>query len=138
MTNSDRFHIVILEDNAPDLFMIQESIHETGLRCEITAFTDGAEIMKYINDLSSRVPDLMILDFNVPQVEGSVVLNRVRANPRWAQAGVFMFTASQNPADRARVTLLGVDDCLIKPMDLNGFAAIGRAVKQWLEDKAEP
>jgi hypothetical protein len=43
-----------------------------------------------------------------------------------------MFTASQDPGDVARVKRLGADESLIKPMDLAGFAAIGRAVSDWL------
>jgi DNA-binding response OmpR family regulator len=128
----ERFHIVILEDNEPDLFMIKRSISEAGVACDIVAFDDGARALQYVNDPLSRVPDLMVLDFNVPGVEGTVVLNGVRGNPRWADVAVFMFTASQDPGDVARVKRLGADECLIKPMDLAGFAAIGRAVSDWL------
>ena len=128
---------MILEDNEPDLFMIKSSIREAGgVAADVTTFSDGVEALQYVNDLSSRVPDLMILDFNVPGVEGTVVLNSVRANPRWADVGVFMFTASQDPGDIARVQRLGADDCLMKPMDLAGFGEIGRAVNDWLEKKA--
>jgi CheY-like chemotaxis protein len=133
--NSEPFHIVILEDNEPDLFMIRSSIREAGVAADVTTFSDGVETLQYISDLSSRVPDLMILDFNVPGVEGTVVLNCVRANPRWTHVGVFMFTASQDPGDIARIRRLGADQCLMKPMDLAGFEEIGRTVSDWLETR---
>jgi DNA-binding response OmpR family regulator len=133
--NRHACHIVIVEDNEPDLVMIQFSLRDAGVDCDITSFSDGAEALRYVNDPSSRVPDLMILDFNIPNVEGTVILNSVRGNPRWAAVGVFMFTASQDPADIGRVKRLGADKCLIKPMDLAGFAEIGRAAGDWL-DKA--
>jgi CheY-like chemotaxis protein len=129
------FYIIVLEDNVPDLLMIKQSIREAGLDCEIMAFADGEEAMMYVNDPSSRVPDLMILDCNVPGVEGATVLNSVRGSPRWAHVGVFMFTGSQDRGDIARVKMLGADDCLSKPMDLAGFAEIGIAVTTWLENK---
>jgi CheY-like chemotaxis protein len=134
--SSSPFHIVVLEDNGPDLVMIRQSLREAGRVCEITAFTDGADAMLYIKSPTSPVADLMILDFNVPGASGASVLNSVRGNPRWAHAGVFLFTASQDPGDIARVKMLGADDCLIKPMDLAGFARIGLAVKEWLEKSA--
>lgn len=134
--NRKQFHVVILEDNEPDLFMIKTSILETGLDCHITAFDNGVEALQYVKSPTSRVPDLMILDFNVPGVEGTVVLNSVRGNPRWADVVVFMFTASQDPGDLARVRRLGANECLIKPMDLAGYAKIGRAVSDWLAGNA--
>jgi CheY-like chemotaxis protein len=134
--HSEPRHVVILEDNEPDLFMIKSSIREAGVGCDVTAFSNGAEALEYVGSPSSRVPDLMILDFNVPGAEGAVVLNGVRSNPRWGDVGVFLFTASQNPRDIARMKMLGANECLIKPMDLAGFAKIGRAVRDWLEKKA--
>jgi CheY-like chemotaxis protein len=128
-----RFHIVVLEDNEPDLLVVKQSILETGIECEFTAFRDGDEAVAYLHDPASRIPDLMILDVNVPKVEGTSVLNSVRANPRWGHVRVLMFTASQDPADLARVKMLGADDCFIKPMTLAGFEKIGQSVKDWLE-----
>jgi DNA-binding response OmpR family regulator len=130
-----RFHIVVLEDNEPDLLVVKHSIFETGIECEFTAFRDGDDCVAYLNDPASSIPDLMILDLNVPKVEGTSVLNNVRANPRWAHVSVLMFTASQDPADVARVKMLGADDCFIKPMTLAGFEKIGHAVKDWLEKR---
>ena len=75
----------------------------------------------------------MILDCNIPNVEGTVILNSVRGNPRWAEVGVFIFTASQDPADIRRVKRLGANECLMKPMDLAGFAEIGRKAGDWLD-----
>jgi DNA-binding response OmpR family regulator len=68
-------------------------------------------------------------------MEGATVLNSTRASPRWAHVGVAVFTASQDPADVARVEILGADDYFLKPMDLAGFAKIGSTVKEWLEKK---
>jgi DNA-binding response OmpR family regulator len=78
----------------------------------------------------------MILDLNIPKVEGATVLNSIRSNPRWAHVSVAVFTASKDPGDIARVKLLGADDYFLKPMDLAGFAKIGSAVKEWLEKRA--
>lgn len=133
-SGNERFHIVILEDNFPDLVMIKRSVREAGLECEFTVFVDGAEAVDHVKDPKSAVPDLMILDLNVPRVEGPSVLNSVRSSPRWAQVGVFMFTASRDPGDIARVKLLGADQCLTKPMDVAGFARIGHAVRDWMEN----
>jgi two-component system response regulator len=131
--SSECYRIAVLEDNLPDLMMLKSSIREAGIDCEIVSFPDGAEALAYVNAPTSAVPDLMILDFNVPMVEGATVLNYIRGNTRWAHVGVFMFSGSHDPGDMARVKMLGANAYLVKPMDVAGFAKIGHAVRDWLE-----
>ena len=133
---ADRFHIIVLEDNQADLLVVKQAIREAGVDCEFTDFADGDQAVAHVNDPASKVPDLMILDLNIPRVEGASVLNSVRGNPRWAHVNVFMFTASQDPGDLARVKMLGANGYFIKPVDLAGFAKIGHAVKDWLKKDA--
>lgn len=127
------YHIILLEDNPADLYIVKHSIQETGLDCEFTTFSNGADALAFVGAANSRIPDLMILDFNVPIVGGTSVLNSVRTNARWSHVGVFIFTGSRNPADAARAKSLGADRCLVKPNDLAGFADIAAIVKDWLE-----
>ena len=135
--SDESIHIVVLEDNEPDLIMVKKALREAGVDCRITAFTDGAEALTYIQSTTSLIPDLVILDFNVPKVAGASVLNTIRGNTRWNRVGVFMFTASQDPADRARIKMLGADEYLIKPMDMAGFSRFGEFVKEWLAANRE-
>jgi hypothetical protein len=67
----DGRHPPSLEDDEPDLVTIKHSIWDGGLDCDITSFAGGAEAFGYLSDFSSRVPDLMILDFNIPRAEGA-------------------------------------------------------------------
>jgi len=134
----DRFRIAVLEDNFPDLVMIRQSLRESGLDSEIDSFADGEEALAFIQAPASPVPDLMILDINVPGVEGPSVLNAVRASPRWSHVAVFIFSASRAPADIARATALGADRYLVKPMDLAGFEQFARDIKEWLEKTHVP
>jgi DNA-binding response OmpR family regulator len=133
---SGRCYIAVLDDNPPDLLLIQQSIRAAGLDCDIKTFADGDTALAYINAPASRIPDLMILDCNVPLVEGPSILNTIRGNTRWSKVGVLMFTGSQHPGDIARAKLLGADNYIVKPMDLAGFATIGLAAKAFLEKKA--
>src|SRR5271155_5662571 len=113
--SSPAVHIVVLEDNPADLYMIQYSIREAGIECEFTAFEDGAEVLKFMQTDASPVPDLMILDGHVPGTDGATVLNGVGANSRGWGVGVSMSTGSQAPQDVARGGKLGADRYLIKP-----------------------
>src|SRR5579871_600320 len=101
------YHIVVIEDNEADLYMIRSSLSEAGLNCTLACFNDGTAATEHINAPESTIPDLMIIDLNIPGVEGPSVLNNVRSNIRWAHVPVFIFTSSQSPVDMARVRILG-------------------------------
>lgn len=126
------FRIVVLEDSRADLLLIEESMQQAGLDCTITAFADGAAAVRYVNLTTSEIPDLLILDLNVPGADGCSVLNSVRGNTRWSDVAVLVFTASRSPADMARVRNLGANRYAVKPADLAGFLGFGRDVRQWL------
>ncbi len=130
-----RFHIVILEDNIAHRYVMRHSVENAISGCKVTAFTGGVAAMAYVSDPASLIPDLVILDFNVPGVEGASVLNEIRNNARWSQAGDFMFTADQNPTDMASVKKLGVDEYLIQPVDLAGFEEFRRVIGGWLKQR---
>jgi DNA-binding response OmpR family regulator len=104
----------------------------------MTGFSDGAEALAFIKEPTSPVPDLLILDINVPGVEGPSILNAVRGNTRWSHIAVFVFTSSRAPADVARVKALGADRYLVKPMDLDGFLQFGQNISAWLEKREAP
>ena len=126
------FHIAVVEDNPGDLHMIQAAV-PAGLDCTFTVFSEGTAAIEHIAHPTSPVPDLAIIDLNVPGIEGPRVLNAVRSNTRRARPRYLSFTSSHSPVDMARVKLLGFDRYLIKPMDLDGFLDFGRQVKEWLE-----
>ena len=133
--NRSPFHIAVLEDSLADLFLIEQAIKEV-VNCRITSLRDGAEALALIANSASPVPDLMILDLNVPRIEGPSVLNSIRANTKWSQVAVLVFSSSSHPADIARVMALGADQYLVKPMDLAGFSHFGQKVKQLLEKES--
>ena len=133
--STTRYRIVVLEDNRGDFYLIERSLKESGLDCEITSFADGGTALDFINSPASPAPDLMILDLNVPGIDGRSVLEGVRCNPRWSDVPVFAFTASQAPKDMERMKKLGTDCYLIKPVELAGFASFGHRIKAWLENR---
>jgi CheY-like chemotaxis protein len=130
---SGPFQIVVIEDNPADLHMIEIALRDAGLDCSVTAFAEGTAAMQHIDRSDSPVPQLIILDLNIPGMEGPSLLNHVRSNTRWTHIPVFIFTASRSPGDLARAKILGSDRYLIKPTNVDGFIGLGKQVKDWLE-----
>jgi CheY-like chemotaxis protein len=131
----ERFYIIVVEDNRADLGLIKRSIHDAGINCDIVNFVDGAEAIAFINATASPVADLILLDLNLPAVEGASVLNSVRGSPRWSKAPVLIFTSSTAPADVARANNLGADSYIVKPGRLDEFVKIGNTIREWLEKR---
>jgi len=128
----DRFQIIVVEDNRADLGLIKRSIHEAGIDCDLVNFVDGADAIAFINATASPVADLILLDLNLPAVEGASVLNSVRGSPRWSKAPVVIFTSSTAAADVARANNLGADSYIVKPAKLDEFVKIGDVIREWL------
>ena len=132
MSSDSAFRIFVLEDNPADLYMIKRSIQEAADACEFVSVGNGADALDFVSSHPSPLPDLMILDCNVPKIEGTEVLEWVRGDERWSSVSIFMLTGSLDPTEIARVLGLGADRCVSKPSDLAGYERFGEAVKQWL------
>jgi chemotaxis family two-component system response regulator Rcp1 len=133
---SDRPHIVLIEDNPSDVYLLNYALEESGLRFEITNFQCGADAMLILCpdgesiNLRRIVPDLILLDLNTPRSDGFDILSRIRCNAHLANTPVAILTSSDSPADKRRAALLGATMYIQKPTQLTAFVKdVGAAVK---------
>jgi CheY-like chemotaxis protein len=126
-----------VEDNPADANLVEEALEEANLDCELSVMVNGKQMMELIESLeldkAQRLPDLVLLDLNLPKVPGDVVLERVRSSPRWRHAKVFIISSSDAPSDRERVLKLGAVGYFRKPSSLEEFMEIGPRVRAILE-----
>lgn len=130
MTNN-RFHIVVVEDNEADVFLLRIALEETGLRCELQVCSDGPEVLRLIDEADAGahpLPDLLLLDLNLPRCSGEKILQRLRQSQKCGSVPVIVITSSDSPQDRARVATLGAT-YFRKPADLDEFMKIADVVK---------
>jgi two-component system, chemotaxis family, response regulator Rcp1 len=129
--------ILIVEDNPGDVELLRMAFNRAQLECDLTIIADGREALIYVRDPDAAVPDLAVLDLNVPKNDGLEILEAMRGADRYTPVPVIVLTSSSSPGDAARVQALGVTCHLIKPLELEQFMDIGRIVKQVLEGDAE-
>jgi len=87
---------------------------------------DGEQAMAMLND-PERVPDLVILDLNIPKIPGMAVLSQCKP-----AAPVIVFSSSSNPAEIRQAKELGVREFVQKPIDLDEFdRLVRRMVRDW-------
>jgi len=129
----DRTHILVVEDETDIAGLIKHALERTaGTTVDVTATGDGA-----LQAVASRVPDLMILDLNLPVMSGTEVCRILRSKPETAKLPIIMLTARVSEADRVAGLDLGADDYVTKPFSLQELAARVRAVLRRREPDTE-
>jgi DNA-binding response OmpR family regulator len=115
---------MVVEDEADIAALIKHTLERNGTaQVEIVSSGDAA-----LKAVASAPPDLMILDLNLPVIDGAEVCRLVRARQPTAGLPIIMLTARTTEADRVAGLELGADDYVTKPFSLRELAARVRAV----------
>ena len=125
--------VLVIDDNAPDVMLISESLRDQGMTFEITHLRDGEEaVSKLAKDPSEfHSYDLIVLDLNMPRVSGFEVLSRFRSAAQLSKVPILVLTSSLAPDEQEEVRRLGADRYLNKPADLYEFlSSVGSIVKE--------
>jgi CheY-like chemotaxis protein len=136
------FRILLVEDNPADIYLFREALKEAGLKFELTVIEDGADGLAFARRQGeyacSCVPDLAVLDLNLPKASGAAVLQAMRQSQDLRLVPIFIMTSSAEPHEQARAMELGVERFITKPLDLEDFLQIGQVVKEALLKGAHP
>jgi len=135
-----RFHIVLVEDTEPDVFLIREALERDGLEFELEVLDDGEKAVDFIDridqDPAIRRPNLLLLDLNLPKKSGGQVLERVRQSPACAHVPVVILTSSDSPMDKARAAQYKATEYFKKPSKWDEFMRLGPLVRDLLVEGA--
>jgi chemotaxis family two-component system response regulator Rcp1 len=126
--------ILLVEDNPGDVYLFEKSMEARGIKYVLILYLDGRHAMRAIMDEASAVPDLILVDLNLPQRDGFDVLSTIRKEPRLKGVPVGVLTSSESTKDRRWAALHNVDRYIIKPATLEEFIdQVGSAVEGLLE-----
>lgn len=131
--------IVIIDDVEANLLLLRHFITQLGESHEVHAYTDALQGLAHSQ---AQTPDLIIVDYMMPELDGIELITRFRATPGRADIPVLMVTANDELAVRYRALEAGANDFLTKPLDKIEFRArmrnmlAMRANQKRLEDRA--
>lgn len=129
-------HIVMMEDNLPDVMVFREALARRGIAFTIEHFSDGDKASAAIASMTES-PALFVLDLNLPRVDGFALLCQIRQREATARTPVAVLTTSHAERDRSRCDALGADAYVVKPGDFTEFLnVVGSAVQFLLSGKA--
>lgn len=125
------FRILLVEDNPGDADLIQEILMESGEKKEITVAVDGFEALRCLRECTR--PDIILLDLNLPKKSGREVLEEIKSTDALQRIPVVVLTSSEADDDLSDVYRLHANCYLAKPVDLEEFMNVVRAIEQfWL------
>jgi CheY-like chemotaxis protein len=126
--------IILIEDNEADALLIEDALATSGLICEVTWFRDGSDAISALLEEGAQVPDVILLDLNMPRSNGLDVLRTIRNTPRLTYAQVGILTGSEARSDELRANALGATRYVRKCASYDDYVqGVRKAVAELLE-----
>jgi DNA-binding response OmpR family regulator len=117
--------------------LVREAIRNEKLSLEIHVASDGKQAVDFLArseaDTSAPCPDILVLDLNLPKMEGFDVLRQLRANDKYKNLKVLVVTSSDAPADRNEAARLGAR-YFRKPTSYEEYLKIGGVLKDLIQE----
>jgi len=128
-----QIHILLVDDNEGDILLTREALDDARIVNKISIACDGLEAIRFLkkSPVGANTPDLILLDINLPKMNGTEVLGIIKADPDLKRIPVIMLTTSSAEKD----ILASYDNyanCYItKPVDLNKFIDVVRTIEDF-------
>jgi chemotaxis family two-component system response regulator Rcp1 len=132
--------ILLVEDNPADAHIIMEMLRGLAQCVNVTQAKDGQQAVDILlgqSVPSAPVPEFVILDLNLPKVDGFHILSLIQSRGELSSIPVVVMTGSLNREDEARSRSMGVVDYLSKPGDLDEYEVTCRWFKKALSSMTE-
>ncbi|MEO8052615.1 MAG: response regulator [Acidobacteriota bacterium] len=131
-------HILLAEDNAGDVVLVEYALREHHIQYELRVVKDGAEAIGYISRIGIPdgvpCPDLMLLDLNLPKIDGAEVIKEFRKHPACTRTPVIVISSSDMQKDRAQTAAFAIACYFRKPSNLDDFLKLGGIVDDLLRE----
>ena len=129
------FEVLLVEDNPGDVLLTTEALEEAKLHINMSVVSDGVEALAFLYRRGPYAeaprPDLMLLDLNMPRMDGREVLAEIKADPDLRGIPVVVLTTSHAEQDIVRTYNLHANAYVTKPVDLEQFITIVHAINQF-------
>ncbi len=142
MTRSSKpIVILVADDDSDDRMLLQDAFEESRLSNELRFVEDGEQLIaylrregEYVDPVSSPCPGMILLDLNMPKMDGREALKIIKADPSLQRIPVIVFTTSQAEEDIARTYGLGISSFICKPVTFEGLVRVVQVLSAyWIE-----
>jgi chemotaxis family two-component system response regulator Rcp1 len=136
-TGGTPIEVLLVEDSPGDVRLTQEALRDANRRIHLHVAFDGNEAMAFLRQEGAHVgaprPGLILLDLNLPKMDGREVLASIKADPSLRTIPTIVLTTSQAEADIVKSYELQANCFLSKPVELDAFEDLLRSISDfWL------
>ncbi|MDH5257326.1 MAG: response regulator [Gammaproteobacteria bacterium] len=126
--------ILLVEDNKNDELLAIRALKKTNVNSHISIARDGVEAINFIfNSDTEKLPELILLDLNLPKLNGLEVLKKIKSNSATARIPVVIMSSSVEKNDINSSYALGANSYLRKPVDFGDFTSmVDSLASYWL------
>jgi FOG: CheY-like receiver len=134
--------LLLAEDDETDILLFRRALKEADVPNPLHVVRDGREVVDFLTrplpPEDDRLPALLVLDLQMPRLNGFEVLSWLRAQPVLSTIPAFVFSSSGNHDDIERAHACGANAFIVKPPSLAERMEIARLVGQWLKFTRPP
>ncbi len=125
-------NVLLVEDDPGDVLITREAFAENKVRNNLSVVNDGVNALRYLNKEDEYAdaprPDLILLDLNLPRVDGHEVLARIKSDQELQRIPVVVLTTSDAEEDVLRSYELHANAYVTKPVDFERFLSVVRQI----------
>ncbi|MGB0839236.1 MAG: response regulator, partial [Chitinophagales bacterium] len=125
--------ILLIEDNEGDIILTKEALRESGLNSHLSVARNGEQGLNFLLRnapyTNSPIPDLILLDVNMPKLNGLEVLARIKSNKQISKLPVVMLTTSNAEEDINKAYSLHANCYIVKPIGYERFIDVVKGIE---------
>ncbi len=126
-------YILIAEDDADDQLLIKSAFSQAGLDTTLQFTNNGEELIGFLKNKSNDEPSFILLDLNMPKMDGNECLSFIRANTDLRHIPIIVFTTSSLKENIQKAYQLGANSYITKPTSFNTLKDLARLINDyWL------
>lgn len=135
ISKSSYVNILLVEDNPGDIRLIEESLKQNKFLAELNILRDGEFVMDYLRKKGKYgdavTPDLILLDLNLPKVDGRQLLYEIKSDEELKIIPVIVLTSSGEEEDVLKSYKLNANCYISKPVDLESFVKVVKSIESF-------
>ncbi|MBC3841520.1 response regulator [Streptacidiphilus sp. 4-A2] len=129
--------ILLVEDDAADALLVEEALRTRGTTRSVVRVADGVAALELLRDPRATRPDLIVVDLNMPRMNGCELLDVLKADQQLKTIPVVVLTTSDAPDDVRAAYQRHANAYITKPVNLDDFVRAVRSIDAFFLDTAE-
>jgi len=131
-------HILLVEDDDIDAMTVRRTLTELGAANPLDRVSDGERALRFLRDTANALPGLILLDLNMPRMNGIELLTELKRDPALRVIPVVVLTTSSEEGDRLAAFSNSVAGYMVKPVDYPQFVGVMQLIREYWMTSVTP